>query len=77
MTGEHDVVIHDGRIVTPDGIIHSDLAIKGTIIRAIGNNLGAAKMTVSANGKYVMPGGIDSHAHIEQTFFFLKTNLHF
>lgn len=66
MTGEHDVVIHDGRIVTPDGIIRSDLAIKGTIISAIGNNLGAAKMTVSATGKYVMPGGIDSHAHIEQ-----------
>ena len=66
MTGEHDVVIHDGRIVTPDGIIRSDLAIKGTIISAIGNNLGAAKMTVSAIGKYVMPGGIDSHAHIEQ-----------
>ena len=66
MTGEHDVVIHDGRIVTRDGIIRSDLAIKGTIISAIGNNLGAAKMTVSATGKYVMPGGIDSHAHIEQ-----------
>lgn len=66
MDEENDLVIRGGKIVTPSGIIQSDLAIKDTIISAIGRNLKAAKLEVSAHGKYVMPGGIDSHAHIEQ-----------
>mgnify|MGYP005666532917 FL=1 len=66
MDEENDLVIRDGKIVTPSGIIHSDMAIKGTTISAIGRNLGDAKVNISAHGKFVMPGGIDSHAHIEQ-----------
>ena len=66
MDEENDLVIRDGKIVTPSGIIHSDMAIKGTTISAIGRNLGNAKVDISAHGKFVMPGGIDSHAHIEQ-----------
>ena len=66
MGKEYDLVIHGGMIVTPSGIIQSDLAIKDNIISIIGNNLGTAKEEVVANGKFVMPGGIDSHAHIEQ-----------
>lgn len=66
MNEGNDLVIRGGKIVTPSGIIQSDLAIKGTIISAISSDLGAGKIEVSAHGKYVMPGGIDSHAHIEQ-----------
>ena len=66
MNEENDLVIRGGKIVTPSGIIQSDMAIKDTKISAIGSNLGAAKVNVSAYGKFVMPGGIDSHAHIEQ-----------
>jgi dihydropyrimidinase len=66
MNEGNDLVIRGGKIVTPDGVIQSDLAIKGAILSAIGSNLGSAKIEVSAYGKYVMPGGIDSHAYIEQ-----------
>ncbi len=66
MSDPFDLIISGGQIVTPDGIVTGDLAIKGTTIAAIGKDLGLAKDTVSAQGKYVMPGGVDPHAHIEQ-----------
>ncbi|MDG1936405.1 MAG: dihydropyrimidinase [Paracoccaceae bacterium] len=66
MDEENDLVIRGGKIVTPSGIIQSDMAIKNTIISATGHNLGDAKVDVSAHGKFIMPGGVDSHAHIEQ-----------
>ena len=66
MEKEYDLLIHSGMIVTPSGIVHGDLAIKDNIISMIGNKLGAAKEKIAANGKFVMPGGVDVHAHIEQ-----------
>ncbi|MFL4472096.1 dihydropyrimidinase [Tateyamaria armeniaca] len=61
-----DLVIHDGRLVTPGGIIEGDLAIADGKIVAVGTPLADAKTRVSAKGKWVMPGGVDPHAHIEQ-----------
>jgi dihydropyrimidinase len=66
MGWDNDLIIRDGKIVTPEAIIEGDLAIKDGLISAIGSNAGAAKIEILANGQYVMPGGIDSHAHIEQ-----------
>ena len=66
MEKEYDLLIHGGIIVTPSGIVHGDLAIKDNSISMIGNKLGAAKEKIAANGKFVMPGGVDVHAHIEQ-----------
>ncbi|MEL6685513.1 MAG: dihydropyrimidinase, partial [Pseudomonadota bacterium] len=66
MSDPFDLIISGGQIVTPDGIVTGDLAIKGATIAAIGTDLGPAKDTVNAQGKYVMPGGVDPHAHIEQ-----------
>jgi dihydropyrimidinase len=66
MSDLFDLVISGGRIVTPDGVVQGDLAIKDGIIAQIGPDLGAAVQTVDAAGKWVMPGGIDPHAHIEQ-----------
>lgn len=66
MGWDNDLIIRDGKIVIPEVIIEGDLAIKDGLISAISSNAGAAKIEVLANGQYVMPGGIDSHAHIEQ-----------
>ena len=61
-----DLIIRDGQIVTPKGVVEGDLAIAGGRIAEIGLNLGHATREISAAGKYVMPGGVDAHAHIEQ-----------
>ncbi|MEL6838266.1 MAG: dihydropyrimidinase [Pseudomonadota bacterium] len=66
MSDAFDLNIRHGQIVTPDGVISGDLAVKDGQIAAIGPNLPAAKRDIDATGKWVMPGGVDPHAHIEQ-----------
>lgn len=66
MSDPFDLLISGGQIVTPAGIVSGDLAARGGKIAAIGTNLGPARQTTDATGKYVMPGGVDPHAHIEQ-----------
>ena len=66
MSNLYDTIIRGGQIVTPDGVITGDLAMRGAEVAAIGDDLGRAKIEVDATGKWVMPGGIDPHAHIEQ-----------
>lgn len=61
-----DLVVHDGQVVTPSGIVEGDLAVAGERIVSIGQPVSQAKTHISAKGKLVMPGGIDPHAHIEQ-----------
>jgi len=61
-----DLVIRGGRIVTPGGIITGDLAVSDGRIVALGGDIGAAEVAVDAQGRWVMPGGVDPHAHIEQ-----------
>ncbi len=66
MSATSDLVIRDGRFVTPDGLIDGDLAITGGRIVSVGLPVGRAKVEVAAHGRLVMPGGVDTHAHIEQ-----------
>lgn len=66
MPAPFDLLIAGGQIVTPQGVVTGDLAVRGQEIAAIGTGLGAAVTTFDATGKYVMPGGVDPHAHIEQ-----------
>ena len=44
----------------------ADVAIKDGTIAAIGHGLANAAVEIDANGKLVLPGGVDAHCHIEQ-----------
>lgn len=66
MSNTFDLLITGGQVVTPDGVVTADLALRGEEVAAIGTHLGPARKMLDASGKYVMPGGIDPHAHIEQ-----------
>jgi dihydropyrimidinase len=66
MAETYDIVIRDGRVVTPDGVVEADLGIVGERIAAIGRRLPAGRRDLDAAGCFVMPGGVDPHAHIEQ-----------
>jgi dihydropyrimidinase len=61
-----DLVIRGGTIGTSEGHFEADLAIRGEKIAAIGQGLAAGMREIDARGKFVLPGGIDAHAHIEQ-----------
>jgi dihydropyrimidinase len=61
-----DVVIRGGSVVAATGSMRADVGINGETIVALGTRLPAGRREIDATGKLVMPGGIDSHAHIEQ-----------
>jgi dihydropyrimidinase len=65
-------LISNGTIVTADGSYRGDVLVDGEVIAQIGTDLAAAGVTadetIDAGGKYVIPGGIDAHTHMELPF---------
>jgi len=61
-----DLIIHGGNVVTLDGTSKADIAIANGKILAIGerSSMPAAERLIDANGRYVMAGIIDPHAHL-------------
>ena len=62
-----DKVIKGGTVVTAGDTYRADVGISGEKIASIGGDLEAPE-TIDASGKYVMPGGIDVHTHLEMPF---------
>src|SRR5215813_6773842 len=62
----YDLIIRGGRVATTTDTFEADIAITGETIIAIGRGLGPARLEIDARGKLVLPGGVDSHCHIEQ-----------
>ncbi len=60
----HNLVIHNGKLITPTRILEADLAIDGEKIAAVGRGL-SGRRDIDATGKYILPGGIDPHVHLE------------
>ncbi|QEI05890.1 dihydropyrimidinase [Pigmentiphaga aceris] len=61
-----DLTIRNGRITTSTSTFEADIGIVDGRIAAIGPGLEPGRQDIDATGKWVMPGGIDSHVHIEQ-----------
>lgn len=60
-----DTIIRGGIAVLGDTVKQADIGILGGKIAAIGD-LGDAGQVIDATGLMVLPGGVDSHCHIEQ-----------
>ena len=63
---DFDLKIANGTVANPSETFRADVAIRDGKIVAIGNGLGDAGRQIDATGKYVLPGGIEAHCHIEQ-----------
>jgi dihydropyrimidinase len=63
---EYDLVIRGGTVATAADTTLCDVGIKDGAVAALGKNLGSAIREIDASGRFVLPGGIDSHCHIEQ-----------
>jgi len=61
-----DCVIRGGRVGTAIDEFEADIGIEAGVVAAIGRNLPAGSSEIDATGRLVLPGGIDTHAHIEQ-----------
>ena len=64
--GPFDLTIRGGRISNADATFHADIGVIDGRIAAVAPNLPAGKQDVDASQHWVLPGGIDSHCHIEQ-----------
>ncbi|MDI1344729.1 MAG: dihydropyrimidinase [Pseudolabrys sp.] len=62
----YDLVIRGGTVVTAVDTMQADVAVRDGTIVAIGLDLPMARLEVDARMKLVMPGGVDTHSHIEQ-----------
>jgi dihydroorotase len=63
-----DLVLQGGRVVTPDGLVEADVAIRDGIVVALTSGEAAPSATTvrSIAGLTVLPGLIDSHAHLRE-----------
>jgi dihydropyrimidinase len=60
-----DLVIRGGTVATEAKTFRADVGIRGEKVAELGSNLSGRKI-IDAGGKLVLPGGVDSHCHIEQ-----------
>ncbi|MEO1600498.1 MAG: dihydropyrimidinase [Pseudomonadota bacterium] len=60
-----DLVIRGGTLVTATDTMDADLGIRDGRIAALGDGLEAERV-IDAAGRLVLPGGVDTHCHIEQ-----------
>jgi dihydropyrimidinase len=63
---EYDLVIRGGTVATAADTIVCDVGIRDGAVATLGKGLAAGAREIDASGKLVLPGGIDSHCHIEQ-----------
>src|SRR6188508_552678 len=67
-------LITNGTVVNADGSAQADVLVDGEHIAAVGRGLAGSDLaghvdeTIDASGKYVIPGAIDVHTHMELPF---------
>ena len=61
-----DTIIKGGTVVTATDRFRSDIGIEDGRISVLARNLDGAPEIIDASGLLVMPGGIDSHVHLDQ-----------
>ncbi len=60
----YDLVIKNGTVVTATSVYEADVAVQGEAIAAVGRDL-SGRVELNAAGRYVVPGGVDIHVHME------------
>lgn len=63
---EYDLVIRNATVATASDVFDSDIGIRGGQIVALAKNLDKGAHEIDATGKLVLPGGVDTHTHIDE-----------
>ncbi|MBG6077763.1 dihydropyrimidinase [Polaromonas sp. CG_9.11] len=60
-------LIRNGRVITATDDYVADVLMQDSIIHAIGKNMvvGEGVKVIDASGLYVLPGGVDTHVHLQ------------
>jgi len=64
------VFIKNGQIVNDDQSFQGDVLIEDGVIKEVGSSIlvPAGAKVIDAEGRFVMPGGIDTHTHLQMPF---------
>lgn len=63
---DFDLTVRHGTIVTERETLMADIGVRDGRIAAVDDKLPAGTLDIDAGGKLVLPGGVDSHCHVEQ-----------
>ncbi len=63
---EYDLAIRGGLVATGFGTARCDIGVKDGRIAALAERIADAAQVIDAAGLLVLPGGVDSHCHIEE-----------
>jgi len=61
-----DMVVRGGTVVTATETMRADIGVRGGTVVALAESLPAEGRVIDAGGLLVLPGGVDTHCHIEQ-----------
>jgi dihydropyrimidinase len=63
---DYDLVIRGGTVVTASDAVRCDVGVRDGRVATLAESIGPGTREIDADGLLVLPGGIDSHTHIEQ-----------
>jgi dihydropyrimidinase len=62
----YDLAISGGTVVLPEGPARTNVGVRNGLIAHIGPQALHARKIIDAAGRLVLPGGVDSHCHMDQ-----------
>jgi dihydropyrimidinase len=63
---ELDLVVRNARVATAADVFQCDIGVREGTIVALADRLGSARREIDAAGRWVLPGGVDGHCHLDQ-----------
>lgn len=68
MNEPFDLIVRNAHVATAADLFHCDIGVRDGRIAALADHLPAATGTseIDAAGRFVTPGGVDSHCHLDQ-----------
>jgi dihydropyrimidinase len=62
----YDLAISGGTVVLPEGPAATNIGVRNGLIARISTDVLRARNVIDAGGRLVLPGGVDSHCHMDQ-----------
>ncbi len=72
-----DLLIENGRVLTPDGFVETDVAIEDGKISGVGAPSNGSRQRIDASGALVLPGAIDIHGDAFERQLMPRPGVHF
>ena len=66
LTPDFDLVVRNAVVITASEEMRCDIGVRAGRIVALAETLGPGQREIDAAGRWVLPGGVDAHCHLDQ-----------